>query len=423
MGLETGSYIVDLTVANPAVNDPKSQGDDHIRLVKTAIKNSFPGFSGPICVGGTDTGVTNSYVLSAPLPAYVENTIVVWKPVNSNTGAATININSLGSRSIKQVDGTALTANDLISGRYVGMIDNGTEYRLLSVSKNYVDQLAFSAVLPDQTDNAGKMLITDGATATWGASLQALALSTALPISSGGTGVTFIPEFKIAHNIASSGENFDITSLNTLTTPLPYWQGGTSGNTPATARAGIGAAASGANADITALTGLTTPIPMSLGGTGGTTPGTARSSIGAQAELGFNPVQQGTGTGQLGNAVKIGYKGSNLTGLTIDVTDFGNLITSTHIASVKFKVRFTFDAIILGTAYNVSSVSNTSVGDWTINFTTALTETNYVVSAVALNGTAILCTTIDQQTTFVKIRCFDAAGTEANPVSLTVFGV
>lgn len=42
MGLETGTYVNDLNMANPLGTDAKSQGDDHIRLIKTCLKNSFP---------------------------------------------------------------------------------------------------------------------------------------------------------------------------------------------------------------------------------------------------------------------------------------------------------------------------------------------------------------------------------------------
>lgn len=42
MGLETGTFISDLVVTNPPSGDPTAQGDDHIRLIKTALKNTFP---------------------------------------------------------------------------------------------------------------------------------------------------------------------------------------------------------------------------------------------------------------------------------------------------------------------------------------------------------------------------------------------
>ncbi len=42
MGLETGTYVDDLVVTNPLGTDAKSAGDDHLRLIKTVLKNSFP---------------------------------------------------------------------------------------------------------------------------------------------------------------------------------------------------------------------------------------------------------------------------------------------------------------------------------------------------------------------------------------------
>jgi hypothetical protein len=42
MGLETGNYISDLVATNPPGTDPKSQGDDHLRLIKDVLKNTVP---------------------------------------------------------------------------------------------------------------------------------------------------------------------------------------------------------------------------------------------------------------------------------------------------------------------------------------------------------------------------------------------
>ncbi len=42
MSLESGTYINDLTTTNPPGSDQILQGDDHIRLIKTVLKNTFP---------------------------------------------------------------------------------------------------------------------------------------------------------------------------------------------------------------------------------------------------------------------------------------------------------------------------------------------------------------------------------------------
>jgi len=42
MGLETASYIDQLVAANPLGTDSKSQGDNHIRLLKSVLQTQFP---------------------------------------------------------------------------------------------------------------------------------------------------------------------------------------------------------------------------------------------------------------------------------------------------------------------------------------------------------------------------------------------
>lgn len=48
MPLETAQYVSDLQPNNPATTDAASQGDDHIRLIKSALKNSFPNIDAPV---------------------------------------------------------------------------------------------------------------------------------------------------------------------------------------------------------------------------------------------------------------------------------------------------------------------------------------------------------------------------------------
>lgn len=45
MGLEAATWGVDLDPTNPPSGDKKSQGDDHLRLIKQVFKNCFPGAS------------------------------------------------------------------------------------------------------------------------------------------------------------------------------------------------------------------------------------------------------------------------------------------------------------------------------------------------------------------------------------------
>jgi hypothetical protein len=51
MSLESGTYIDDLVVTNPTGTDAKSQGDDHLRLIKSVLKNSLVGIDAKIMEG------------------------------------------------------------------------------------------------------------------------------------------------------------------------------------------------------------------------------------------------------------------------------------------------------------------------------------------------------------------------------------
>lgn len=55
MSLETASYIHQLNPNNPSGADKLKQGDDHIRMIKAALKATFPGISGPLDPGVTHT--------------------------------------------------------------------------------------------------------------------------------------------------------------------------------------------------------------------------------------------------------------------------------------------------------------------------------------------------------------------------------
>lgn len=169
MALETGNYIGDLVITNPTSSDQKSAGDDHLRLIKTALKTSFAGFTGSIILTGSDTGGVNNYALTPTpaLPAYVAGMMVLFNPSATNTTTSTINISALGAKTIKTVDGAALNAGDFVTGVYHLLIYDGTDFRLIGLTKNYADNLSFSSSLPSQAGNGGKYITTDGTVASW----------------------------------------------------------------------------------------------------------------------------------------------------------------------------------------------------------------------------------------------------------------
>jgi hypothetical protein len=50
MPVETATYISDLNASYPAAGDARSEGDDHIRLVKATVKATFPNINSAVTV-------------------------------------------------------------------------------------------------------------------------------------------------------------------------------------------------------------------------------------------------------------------------------------------------------------------------------------------------------------------------------------
>ena len=64
MALETATYVSQLNASNPVAGDDVNKGDDHIRLVKQTIVNSFPNVTGAVNATHTELnyvdGVTSA---------------------------------------------------------------------------------------------------------------------------------------------------------------------------------------------------------------------------------------------------------------------------------------------------------------------------------------------------------------------------
>jgi hypothetical protein len=68
MGLEAATYINQLDANNPLAGDPVNAGDDHIRLIKAAIKATFPNIAGAV----TPTQTELNYVGGVTSPVQTQ---------------------------------------------------------------------------------------------------------------------------------------------------------------------------------------------------------------------------------------------------------------------------------------------------------------------------------------------------------------
>ncbi len=88
-----------------------------------------------------DSGSTDTYAITlSPVPvAYVIGAVYRFKANTANTGAATINVNTLGAKTIVKVAGgitTALADNDIRVGQIVDLVYDGTNMQMMSLLGN-----------------------------------------------------------------------------------------------------------------------------------------------------------------------------------------------------------------------------------------------------------------------------------------------
>lgn len=81
-----------------------------------------------------DTGSVNalSVALDPALQGYKQGLPLRVKVGNTNTGATTINVNTLGARPIKRTNGADLVAGDIVTGGIANLIDDGTNFQLVN---------------------------------------------------------------------------------------------------------------------------------------------------------------------------------------------------------------------------------------------------------------------------------------------------
>lgn len=86
----------------------------------------------------TDSGTANTYAITLGVSpgAYSSGQIYIFKATNANTGASTLNVNSLGVKSVKTAAGAALTGGTIIAGQIVLVEYDGTNFQMLSNAAN-----------------------------------------------------------------------------------------------------------------------------------------------------------------------------------------------------------------------------------------------------------------------------------------------
>jgi hypothetical protein len=238
MALDNADYIDELSITDPGATDLVSQGDDQIRTVKRAVKQSFP--SVDIAVNAVHT--------SSAAPAVSVSEGLVWIDTSAGAGnhvikihdgssfitlpfsveaAQTVDVNAgtidgtvIGGATPAAITGTTLTGNTslaLATGATVTGVDNGalgTSATLLATQgaiKTYVDAQLTAEDL-DITTDSGTIdidLDSDTLTVAGGAALDTSATGTTVTVNVTDEGIT---NAKLAHMAANTVKVRDANS-------------------------------------------------------------------------------------------------------------------------------------------------------------------------------------------------------------------
>lgn len=140
------------------------------------------------------------------------------------------------------------------------------------------------------------------------------------------------------------------------------------------------------------------------------------SAIGAQPALGFTSVQQGTGVGQLTNAIKIGWNNA-FPKMTVDTTDLGRIWTdfegdrslSTSIIRQKLPGGLIFQAGLAGTGasdraityplsfdnvafpFAIPWTAGTAAVNWSTSYVVGYNKNNFTLANRTGGGATIVC--------------------------------
>ena len=196
----------------PAINDTTSISN----LITVAGTNALTGLATPT-LGGYAAGAQYSFIAQ-----------------NSNTAAVTIDIDTLGVKSITKFGTTALAAGDIQAGALTLIEYDGTQFQLLNVTNNsfkyIVEPTTISATASTGTINydvATQSIVyyTTNATANWTMNFRASSTATLNSLMS--TGQTITVTF-MATQGATAYYNSAVTIDGTSVTPK--WQSGITPN-------------------------------------------------------------------------------------------------------------------------------------------------------------------------------------------------
>jgi len=195
MTVESAAYISGLVPAYPPGSDSISEGDDHLRLLKTVLQGTFPNANAAI--NGIHTGTSAPSAKTAGTIWY--DTTTSHKVLKIYDGSGWVTLVSSPATDFKLLGATNV-------GWVLPTADGSADQFLTTDGSGNLDWASAAGdELPSQTGHSGKFLTTNGSAASWSATTgQLLAVTHAKGVQS-----AYIRED--AYTDAASDTGFTIT--------------------------------------------------------------------------------------------------------------------------------------------------------------------------------------------------------------------
>ena len=206
-GTKTSSFISDFSSSVAALTPVKATsseintGTDDAKFATAAglSASTYLDQSGSK-IAATALG-TNTYTASITpaITAYSTSQVFQIKFSNANTGAATLNLNSLGAKSIKRNGTTDLLAGDIAAGQVLTLFYDGTNFQPLSLAQHYgtysptltnTTNIAASTTAVASWFRVGNIVTVDGSVQIDPTATGGIALEISLPVASNFSAIT-----------------------------------------------------------------------------------------------------------------------------------------------------------------------------------------------------------------------------------------
>ncbi len=168
---------------------------------------------------GVDSGAANAYVVTTqgqPAGAYQDGNTVSFKPLAANTGASTINVNSIGAVQLVRFNGAALIAGDVSANVWVTVVYNTAFSAFTLIGTNQ------TALIPGTISSAAPSHKV-GLTAAGGASTAAAPIDATFAIDQ-----SIAPTWTSIHTFSPPGGG-DAVVANGNSTAYEFKAGGQTG--------------------------------------------------------------------------------------------------------------------------------------------------------------------------------------------------